>query len=61
MRVGRWLIGGAVGGIGAAGALFTLSLTGDVPGLLGLAAIAALPLCGLALAVGANGRESRGP
>ena len=60
MRSERWLIAGAVGLLGLAGALFTLSLTGDVPGLLGLAALAVLPLCGVGLAAGATWRESRG-
>ena len=60
MRKDRWLTAGAVGVLGLAGAIFTLSLTGDVPGLLGLAAIAAVPLCGLGLSLGATWRGSRG-
>jgi hypothetical protein len=40
--------------LGAVGTLFTLSITGDVPGLWGLAAIATLPLSGLLLATWAT-------
>ena len=56
MRHERWL----VAALGLAGAVFTLSLTGDVPGLLGLAALAAMPLCGVGLAAAATWRGSRG-
>ena len=60
MRNERWLTAGAVGGLGLAGLVFSLSLTGDVPGLLGLAALAAIPLCGIGLSLGATWRGSRG-
>ena len=60
MRRERWLTAGAVGMLGLAGTLFALSLTGDVPGLMGLAALAAVPVCGVGLSLGATGRGSRG-
>ncbi len=60
MRSERWLTAGAVGLLGLAGTVFSLSLTGDVPGLLGLAALASVPLCAIGLSLGATGRGSRG-
>lgn len=44
--------------LGAAGTLFTLSLTGDIPGLWGLLSLAALPAICLALAALSGGGGS---
>lgn len=49
--------------LGLVGAVFTLSLTGDLPGLYGLLALAALPVAcvGLAIADAGAGRAGDGP
>jgi hypothetical protein len=44
----------AVLALGVSGTLFTLSVSGDIPGVWGLAALAALPLSGLFLATWAT-------
>jgi len=45
---------GAILALGLIGTLFTLSLSGELSGLWGLAALAALPLAGLILAAWAT-------
>lgn len=50
MNSSRALIAWGVGGLGLAGTVFTLALTGDIPGVWGLAALASLPLGGIVLA-----------